>query len=179
MKKLFMVMAAAFIAVSASAQIYVGGTVGLSSVKNAGGDSETAYRLLPEIGYNLNEDWAVGTVVGWGKGNPVNIENVTTAAKTFEVNPYVRYTFLHNEYINVFCDGAVGYKHYSGVSNELSVGLKPGVSVNLHKSLSFVAHVGFIGYKNSDPKASGVKSSNAWGLNLDGNNVSFGLYYNF
>ena len=48
MKKLFMVMAAAFIAVNASAQIYVGGTVGLSSVKNAGGDSETAYRLLPE-----------------------------------------------------------------------------------------------------------------------------------
>ena len=96
MKKFFMTLAAAIIAVSASAQVYVGGNVGISSVKIAGGDSETAYKFLPEFGYNIDRDWAVGMVVGWGKGDPVEIEeHLKNAAKTFEINPYVRYTALH------------------------------------------------------------------------------------
>ena len=56
MKKFFMTLAAAIIAVSASAQVYVGGNVGISSVKIAGGDSETAYKFLPEFGYNIDRD---------------------------------------------------------------------------------------------------------------------------
>lgn len=179
MKKIFMTLAAAVLAISASAQVYVGGNVGIASTKIQGGDSETTYKFLPEIGYNFNNDWAVGVEFGWGKGTPVSIEDADSNVKTFEVNPYVRYTFLHSKYINVFMDGALGYKHYNGVGDNYSIGLKPGVSVNLNKNFSFVAHVGFLGYKDYDPKTEGVKSSNAWGLDLDGNNITFGLYYNF
>ena len=62
--------------------------------------------------------------------------------------------------------------------NEWSVGLKPGVAVNLNQKLSFVAHVGFAGWKSV--KAEGANDdSHVWGVDLDGNNVTFGVYYNF
>ena len=69
MKKILMTMVAAVIAVSASAQVYVGGTLGIGVSKVKGGDEVTTYRVLPEVGYSFNDDWAIGTVLGWGKGN--------------------------------------------------------------------------------------------------------------
>lgn len=179
MKKLFMTLAAAVIAVSASAQVYVGGNVGIASTKIAGQDSKTTYKVLPEIGYKLNQDWAIGTVIGWGKGTPVEIENADAAVGTFEVAPYVRYTALHTKVVDLFVDGGASYKHYNGTGNEWSVGLKPGVALNVNKNVSIVAHVGFVGYKNYKPSYEGAKSSNAWGVDLDGNNLTLGLYWNF
>ena len=70
-----MTLAVAFVAVAANAQVYVGGSVGIASSKQNGGKNVTTYQVLPEIGYNINKDVAIGTVVGWGKGNPVNIQN--------------------------------------------------------------------------------------------------------
>ena len=55
---------------------------------------------------------------------------------------------------------------------------KPDVAIALNNKLSFVAHVGFLGYesvKNVDTK----EKVNTFGLDLDGNALSFGLYYNF
>lgn len=173
-----MTLAAAVVAVTASAQVYLGGNFGIANSKIAGGDDHTTYRILPEIGYSLNNDWAVGTVVGWGKGNPVSIEGKDDAVGTFEINPYVRYTFFRSNVISVFVDGSVGYKHYNGNGDAWNAGLKPGVALNVNK-FSFVAHVGFIGWKQYKPDVNGAKASNAWGIDLDGNNVTFGLYYNF
>ncbi len=179
MKKIFMTLAAAIIAVSASAQVYVGGNVGISSVKLGDADAETSYKFLPEVGYNINDNWAVGMSLGWAKGTPVTIENVNALAETFEVNPYVRFTPFHTQYINVFFDGGLGYKKFNrNLGSDWSIGIRPGVAVNLNQHFSFVAHVGFLGYKWHDPKGD-AKNSSAWGVDLDGNNVTFGLYYNF
>lgn len=170
-----MVMAAALLAVSANAQVYVGGNLGVASV-----DDETTYKVLPEIGYSLNDKWAIGTVVGWGKGTSMmDIEKGYEEALigTFEVDPYVRYTVLNTKYVNVFCDGALGYKHYNGLGNSWSVGLKPGLAVNLNDKFAFVTHVGFLGWKNFEPNHG--SSTDSWGVNVDGNNVTFGVYYNF
>ncbi len=173
-----MTLAAAVIAVSASAQVYVGGNAGIASTKIAGQDSKTTYKVLPEIGYKINGDWAVGTVVGWGKGNPVTIEDADAAVGTFEVAPYVRYTALHSKVVDLFVDGGFSYKHYNGTGNEWTVGLKPGVAFNVNKSVSVVAHVGFVGYKIYKPSYDHAKSSNAWGVDLDGNNLTLGVLVN-
>lgn len=185
MKKFLMtVVATALVAVSANAQVYVGGNFGVASSKVKGGESVTTYAVLPEIGYNLNKDWALGTTVGFGKGTPVEIEGESSNYLT--VAPYARYTFVHSKFVNVFMDGGFGYTHYNHAGSPLStsvdvwnVGLKPGVAVNLSSKFSFVAHVGFLGWKTSKPDYDGAKSSNAWGVDLDGNNVTFGFYYNF
>lgn len=183
MKKFFMtVVAAVAVAMSANAQVYVGGTAGINSVKVAGGDSELTFKVLPEVGYSLDDEWGIGASLGWSKGNGladlggqyIHEGNLTT---TFEVNPYVRYTAVKGKYVNVFVDGGFGYKHYNGQGNAWNVGLKPGVAVNLDK-FSFAAHVGFVGWKTYKAKGAD-KSSNAAGVDLDGNNISFSVYYNF
>ena len=85
-------------------------------------------------------------------------------------------TKIKGKVVNVFVDGAFGYKHYNDLGNSWSLGLKPGVAVNVDK-FSFVAHIGFVGYENFKPE--GGDASSVWGVDFDGNNISLGVYYNF
>ena len=104
MKKIYMTLVAVMFAVCASAQVYVGGNVGIASVDNGGDDDETVFSFLPEVGYKFNDDWAAGVMFGWSKGNLSSNGSLdySGARGTFEINPYARYTFLHSKLINVF-----------------------------------------------------------------------------
>ena len=175
MKKILMTMVAALgLAISANAQVYVGGGFSVKGNDN-GQTTYTTYKFLPEVGYNLNDNWAAGVAFGWSgatKGGD----------KTIAVNPYARFTPIHTKFINLFVDGGFGYAHgYGNKERDLdiwSVGLRPGVAVNLSERLSFVSHVGFLGW--SQHKVSGATNKTSeYGLNLDGNDISFSLYYNF
>jgi hypothetical protein len=181
MKKVMMTLVAALMTVAASAQVYVGGSLGIGSVKLGANDAKTSFKIVPEVGYNINDEWAVGLAIGYqqgecslGKGEYMQ----DTEMKMFGVNPYVRNTFLHTKYVNVFVDGGLTYENIKDFGNNFQVGLKPGIAVNFNDKLSFVAHIGFIGYETFSPKGDG-KSSNTVGVDLDGNNITFGLYYNF
>ena len=68
MKKIMLSLAMALVSVCASAQVYIGGTAGISSNKFEGGDSKTAYALMPEIGYEFNNKWEAGLEIGIKKG---------------------------------------------------------------------------------------------------------------
>lgn len=188
MKKFFMTLAAMAMTVCASAQVYVGGNVGIASVDIEDvDDSRTVYSFLPEIGYKFNDTWAAGVSFGWSKGglystkgslNTSEPENVAldNMTHTFEINPYARFNVFKSKVINLFIDGGVGYKHYNGQGDDFSIGLKPGVELKLNK-FSLLAHVGFLGYTKSDPE-DGL-STDVWGLDLDGNNIQLGVLYNF
>jgi hypothetical protein len=63
MKKFILVLAAAVIAVSASAQVYVGGSASVGRNTDA---NITNFSIYPEIGYNLNNQWAIAASVGYG-----------------------------------------------------------------------------------------------------------------
>ena len=68
MKKIVLVCIVAIMATAAQAQIYVGGTLGFSSVKTENSDAElktTTIKLLPEIGYELDENWWL-SLKTWG-----------------------------------------------------------------------------------------------------------------
>ena len=181
MKKILMTIAAAFVAVSMNAQIYVGGSVGMASVKNGNADAETLFKLIPEVGYNLNDEFAVGVAFGYQKGTANMIGEGFNNGKQeiFQINPYVRYTFIKSNLVNVFVDGGVDFSSHKDAGTGLNFGLKPGVAVNLSENLSFVTHFGFVGYKSYNPKADGLDTSNKVGVDLNGNNLTFGLYFNF
>ena len=66
----------ALVSVCASAQVYIGGTAGISSNKIGDGDSKTAYKLIPEIGYQFNNKWDAGIEVGIQKGEVCKISPV-------------------------------------------------------------------------------------------------------
>lgn len=180
MKKLFSLIAVAFVAMSVNAQVYVGGSLGInawSSQKNAGDRSETTFTILPEVGYNLNDEWAVGTVIGYVSDKWVGVNGISESAFTF--NPYARYTYLKAGKVSLFVDGGVDFTTASKADwNELAIGLKPGLAVSLSDNISFVSHLGFIGYDVYNPDGDDNNTSK-FGLDLSGNNLTFGLYFNF
>ena len=171
-------------ALSANAQVYVGGGVGVGT-SSYDGNSETYFKIIPEVGYKLNENWAVGMTIGYGETRAKFKDEFgkknTEKVKVFTVAPYARYNFAKFEKVNLFVDGtfAYQYENYAGTKiNTFGVGLKPGVAVNLNEKLSFVAHVGFLGYENSKVKGDS-KSTNSFGFDVSGEALSFGAYYNF
>ncbi|MBQ9357037.1 MAG: porin family protein [Prevotella sp.] len=182
MKKILMTLAAACMAVTMNAQVYVGGSVGIASVKDGNADAETTYKFLPEVGYNINDEWAVGVTLGYQKGNCNLINasyNPNINYEKFSIAPYVRYTVPVGSNVNLFVDGGISYGSVKDNYTEFALGLKPGVAFTLSDKLSFVTHFGFVGFNSKNPKADGVDTSNATGVEFNQNNLTFGLYYNF
>lgn len=178
MKKIIVAIAALMLALSANAQMYVGGSVSM----NSDGDNEkTSFELLPEIGYRLNDKWTVGGVLGFTycKDNGENIKY-----SIFEIAPYARYSVLSMGPVNFFVDGGVGFSFAKAKSTLATVseyslfeiGFKPGLAIPVSDNLSFVGHVGFLGYRDNDGLSS---QDNGFCLNVGGNDVSFGIYYSF
>lgn len=180
MKKILMTIVAVFATVTMNAQWYVGGSVSVdswSSQKLAGDKSETTFALLPEIGYNLNDEWAVGTVIGYVSDKFNGVNGVSESAFTF--NPYARYTFFKAGKVNFFVDGGIDFTSASKADwTELAFGVKPGLAVNLTDNISFVSHLGFIGFDQFNPDGDDNNTTKV-GVDLSGTNLTFGLYFNF
>ena len=140
MKKTLLAAVMAVFAMTASAQIYVGGQIGFSTssvnadTEGSSSISGTSFKILPEVGYKLNDKWAVGIQVGYSQGISafgtfdVNdfrslAKNVGSAAfdvlsssdladvklNSFRVAPYVRYPFLKAGNFDFFLEGGVAY----------------------------------------------------------------------
>lgn len=180
MKKIVLTFAAAMVAMVMDAQVYLGGTVGFTTVSQDG-NSTTAFNIKPEVGYNLDNSWALGIVFGYGeKGKDI------TKVKTFTVNPYARYTFVKFDRVSLFLDGGFSFINTKSntatgavKNNKWEVGVKPGVAVALNDKISFVSHMGFLGYSNSKDDTEGAKAENTFGVNVDATSLDFGFYFNF
>src|SRR5574344_2215632 len=183
MKKIFMTLVAVALTVSSNAQWYVGGTVGIANTKNSTVDNKTTFNIQPEIGYNINTEWGVGVILGYHKGycslmNGDQYATDDTETKVFTVAPYARYKFINIKGVTIFADLGIIYSNYKDYGNAFIVGISPGASFNLTKHISFLTRIGFLGYQSFSPKGDG-KTSSAWGADFNGNNVKFGIYYNF
>lgn len=177
MKKIFMSLALALVSVCASAQVYVGGTMGISGNKNGDGDTKVAYKFVPEIGYQFNKQWTAGISFGLQKGEVCKIAEVPESV-TYTVAPYVRYNFVNSKLFDVFMEGTVGYGRVTKVDADVfEIGVKPGVALNLSDKFSLISKVGFLGYRGVSPKVG--KSSSSFGLDLDGTDIQFGAIVKF
>ena len=177
MKKIMLSLAMALVSVCASAQVYIGGTAGISSNKFKGGDSKTAYALIPEIGYEFNNKWEAGLEIGIKKGDVCVISKVPEAT-TFVVAPYVRYTAVETKLVNLFVEGTIGYGSVSkGGGDFYEVGIKPGLAVKLSDHVNFITKVGFLGYRGYSPDHGDNWST--FGVDVDASNISFGAIYKF
>lgn len=159
-------------------KVYVGGNIGVWHNQAADNTSAT---ILPEIGYNFNKEWTFGTQIGYqyrGNGNKHN--------NSLVISPYARYTFYRTGMVQLFCDGGVDFtlgstngKHIKGTtSTSFGVGFKPGVALNVHKNVSIVAHLGFLGYKYANDAALVGGFEKGFGFDFS-NALNFGFYYNF
>ena len=184
MKKFFLMIAVALISLTASAQVYVGGEVGVWRNPDA---NHTSLTINPEVGYQLSDKWDLGIGIGYN-------HNYLEGAKVnaFEVDPYARWSFAKFGPVSLFLDMTAGVSTYktkfrdndaSDANTAWRIGVTPGVKVALAKNIDFVAHCGFLGYRDSDDAYDGGTLSpygeDGFGFNVSGNSLTFGINYRF
>ena len=190
MKKFYLTLVALVMTVAASAQGYVGGEVGFWRNTD---DNHTTFTLVPQIGYNISDKWAIGTEIGYA-------HDYSDGWKTnaFEIAPYARYTVAKAGPVSFFLDGGFGFatakakydgkyvEHESDSFNAWQIGITPGVKVSLAKNVDFIASVGFLGYRdNDDIELENAASYNSpfgekgFGFHFNSNDLKFGVVYNF
>lgn len=175
MKKFLLLMVVAVSSLAANAQYYVGGEVG--AWRNSD-DNHTTFTLAPEFGFGLSDKWAIGLSFAYGHEYFEGVKQNSVA-----VDPYARWSYAKFGPVSLFLDmgfGVAAYKLKDADDSQVAwrVGVQPGVNVTLTKQLSFVAHVGYLGYRNADDGISPY-GEQGFGFNLSGNDLTFGLYYNF
>ena len=165
MKKLFLTLALAFVGIfTANAQLWMGGSVGASFIKNY-----TAFTIAPEIGYSFaNTPLTIAAEVDYSFSKVKDFD----AHHELILKPYVRCTMAKVEKFNVFMDltgdfGVVNNKGYA-------ISLRPGVAWMATEHWTAAFRFAFLQYDHG-------MYHEANGVYLDCKTVapSFGLYYNF
>ena len=175
-----MTLVALLAVVSVDAQVFVGGSVNVEAEDNKRTETtSTKFSIEPEIGYMFNDKWGVGVKFGYGQSGKG--DGKTT---TFRLGYYLRYSYATFDKVNLFLDGGGMAENEKVKANDYKdvradIGFKPGVSVNLTDRLSFVAHLGFIGWNFEGTDKDGDDGINTWRLSFDATQLNFGLYYNF
>ena len=94
----------------------------------------------------------------------------------------------------MFGEAGFGYKHFEDKvekeydnttvtvktkANAWYIGVRPGVSIDVTKNLTFLTKIGWLGYTSYKLDADNAKASTDLGLDLSGENLQFSLVYNF
>ena len=189
MKKMILTALVAVASLSANAQVWVGGEVGYSHQRTTIDKVEIGksnnFNLLPEVGYKLDDKMAVGIALGFNHSKQGDVKSTG-----FSVAPYFRYTFVKWNNVGLFADAQFAYENLKdedvqggqkveNKTNTWSHGIKPGVSVDLTENVTFLAKVGWLGYRSSKPDGDGMKASSEFGVDADLTNLSFSMLFNF
>lgn len=191
MKKIVLMAAFMVASLAASAQVYVGGSLGFESQKaDKDADASSTFSIMPELGYNLSDNLAVGIQLGYthsndkGYINDGELSGVKSEAKigAFEVAPYARYTFAKTGIASFFVDGGIKATFLSNDAEGtiFGIGVRPGVKLSASEKVDFIAKLGYIGYQtaNEDAQGYGYKKE-CLGLNIDNTNLEIGVLFNF
>lgn len=168
MKKFLLIAVMAVLgAVSAQAQVRLGGEVSVWYNNDA---ENTSYTFMPEIGYKLNNKWEVGTHIGFSG-------NSDQEGLNFKLAPFARYTFLRAGMFSMFGEGGFTVATAKHKDTAFNIGLRPGIDVELSEHWSLEAHLGFLGFAADK---SGIISEQGSGFGFDfKSGTSFGLIYQF
>ena len=177
MKKIVLLLFVVCAAISVNAQVYVGGTAGFW--RNNDDDSKvTAYSVLPEVGYELNDKWAVGAEFGYAH---IKVGD-NSKRNVFGIAPYARYTYCETGIVRLFLDGSLGVSSYkigdADRETGFEVGLRPGIALKLTDKFSLIAKVGFVGYRD-DYGFANAGFDSGFGLGLSGDDLQFGFQVKF
>ena len=193
MKKVILAALVAVASLSANAQVYLGGQLGINAGKaDNTTQSITKFQIAPEIGYNINEKWAIGLGIGFTTQNGLfNDEQVFQmpisdkygkSASVFTLAPYARWTFAKTGIASFFVDGGIDVNFWNNSrGNSFFIGLTPGVKLSASEKVDFVAEIAALGFAWGSEKAytAGVAPKSAFGFNVNNTAVKFGVYYNF
>lgn len=176
MKKIFSAAVLAAMALTASAQTWVGGSLGYNYNKTENEKAQNTLKIAPEIGYDLNETWSIAAALEYDFQKQGDKKT-----NVFTIKPYARYKFYTVGDVTFFVDGYVeagfGKAKANGVNADLSsfgLGVTPGLAYGFCEKAGLVAHLGDLGYNFT--KVEDAKNHN-FGIGVN-NTVSFGIYFN-
>lgn len=139
---------------NSKAQFYVGGSLSYTSTKlsNSGNDqSGSSFKIMPEIGYCLNEKVSLGVQAGYAHGYAAfgsltatdiqpainiiasgyaDISEETMKLNSFTIMPYIRYNVLDLGKFHFFLEGATGYTNIKS-DGIIAIGEQPKQEFNL------------------------------------------------
>lgn len=176
MKKVILSAIVALSAMAADAQVWAGGSLGFSVTDYDNAETETAFKIAPEIGYSLNDKWDIAVALGFNyASNYTGLDDIDYHA--FTVEPYARYTFATTGIASFFVEAGGGFgtskvSHHDS-KNVWYVGVRPGVKIALSDKVALVSKLGFLGYKDREDDYS------KFDFGVDNNDLSLGLYFNF
>lgn len=121
-------------ATASQAQVFVGGTGRIGYA-----DDIFLFAVVPEVGYEFNEKWAVGAGLGLNMGKDGSNTVFQGAAE-----PFVRFTPWQNKHVafDVKAMAELGFQDYL-VGAE--IGLRPSVRFFLNQHLDVTVDFGIIG----------------------------------
>lgn len=162
---MMLIMAAAVISANAQEKKYfASGSLGYGYNIDAESHSLT---VAPDFGMYFSEKFAVGMELRW------TMESSHTTTHGVDFNPYVRYDFAKcGEKVVFFADFGASVGHETGENVTWSVGVKPGIKVELSENWAFIAKVGMLGYIDD---ANGRR----FGFDIRTNGLSLGIEYAF
>jgi hypothetical protein len=181
MKRLFVLLIVIIITITIKAQLYISGSVGLCGVKVGGNDTQTSFKIVPDIGYVINDKWSVGLAVGYKQGACLvgyGLYGQNVNSKAFGIQPYVRYNVWQFEVVDFFVDGVASIETIKDEGTNYNGGLRPGILFNVTPRIGIVSHIGFMGIEYYHPKGAGSKCCIA-GMDFDINNITLGINYKF
>ena len=170
--------------VSASAQVYLGGSFGLgSTVAKSGTGSETttaSFTLAPEVGYSLTDKFDLGLSILLGSAS--NSANQTTISYAFA--PYVRYSLIEFDRFRVLgkaTSSIGGGTTKQGENSETTtttfrLSVSPILMYDLSKHFALLANLNFFSFNlSSSSSRSGstdLGSNTSFSFGGDSNNVA-------
>ena len=158
MKKLLIVIITSLFAVSAHAQLYVGGNIGLPSGRDGTG---IGINIAPELGYYINDHFNVGGFLSY-----------QSRYNTFGVTPYFRWNIVaFADRLRLFLS-ATAPMRFTGEYQSYGFNFRPGFSVFLGNGLSLMAHIGTFGYAYTKYA---TYSTSGWLARVDGDSISVGV----
>lgn len=176
MKKILLTALVAVSALTANAQVWLGGSLGYKHTDTDGIEAtkHNVFEIAPEIGYSLSDKVDLALALGFSSDKLGKAD----AETHFTVNPYVRYTFYQTGAVGFFVDGGFWVKTTSvdGQKAEWGIGFRPGVKFAASDKVTFVASVGALGYAGN---VNNVDKQKAFGIGVNGNDLKFGVYYTF
>ena len=182
MKRFFQLLVLlAFVSVSASAQgnLFVGGQLSFSS-----NDLNNSFKLLPNLGYRINEHMVIVGRVGFTSGTTDKDLITETKSSGFELGAELRYGWMSGDNVFWFFAPGVNFGSSKETENDVDtkstnfgIALRPGISYQMSDRWSVTSHFGRLAYDSK--KDEGEDAFNTFGLNLNLDNIDFGLSFHF
>ena len=149
------------------------------------------------MGGFTSDNFALGIIIGYEKGNPEGLEYLNDAKlKIFKIGIFGRKYYQIASKFSVFLEGNISYdtatieyesfSYYNNPTtieenkyNGYAISISPGISYFLNKHFALEANWGILQYSSSKLEEEDAESVDTFTIGLDFEDLSFALLYKF